>query len=180
MSEQINRFGDYRDILENDLKRAKSSFAELLKKVSGPPYVVERLEALVESVFKWCPTDQHAFRVFACCMKYSDYLQTRHWKKVKEEVFTRYGESCSFCCSKNQLEVHHRTYKNLGKEEWGDVVLLCHECHCVFHKFRKADGQYCQQADDTTTEKSVQSEVRKTKKRKLHDINPTTRPAGNF
>ncbi len=45
---------------------------------------------------------------------------------------------CEFCrCSKNVLHLHHRTYKRLGKEYLGDVVLLCEYCHLKVHKIHK-------------------------------------------
>jgi hypothetical protein len=34
----------------------------------------------------------------------------------------------------DELEVHHRTYDNLGAELVSDLVVLCHSCHELHHK----------------------------------------------
>ncbi len=37
------------------------------------------------------------------------------------------------CNSTKNLEVHHRTYANLGCEEHADLVVLCDFCHGKHH-----------------------------------------------
>ena len=66
-------------------------------------------------------------------MKYSDYLNTEHWKHFKSEVIRFYGASCQVCSSSDNLNVHHKTYDNRGRETFNDVVLLCRECHSKIH-----------------------------------------------
>lgn len=38
--------------------------------------------------------------------------------------------------TKNGLQVHHVTYRNLGHENvWKDLATLCGSCHIKIHKF---------------------------------------------
>ena len=41
---------------------------------------------------------------------------------------------CRICSSKDGLQVHHRNYKNKGKEdELKDLITLCAHCHGLYH-----------------------------------------------
>lgn len=66
--------------------------------------------------------------------KYYSYLKSQDWKSKRKYALEFYGYTCNLCGSKNNLEVHHRTYKNLGKEAMEDLMLLCESCHYKFHK----------------------------------------------
>lgn len=39
-----------------------------------------------------------------------------------------------------QLDPHHSTYKNIGKEEISDIVCLCEFCHAKLHERVKREG----------------------------------------
>lgn len=47
---------------------------------------------------------------------------------------------CQKCGTTKNLEVHHKTYKNLGHEKLSDLLLLCHEHH--FREHRKKRGLF--------------------------------------
>ena len=69
---------------------------------------------------------------------YNEYLKSEHWKQFKEKVFRskmmKNGFSCWMCTNNNtRLNVHHKTYKNLGKEKIGDIMLICEKCHKFIH-----------------------------------------------
>lgn len=66
-------------------------------------------------------------------MPYADYLNTVHWQAVKIAALERAGRRCYLCNSNELLEVHHRTYERRGREQDGDVVVLCRDCHERFH-----------------------------------------------
>ncbi len=34
----------------------------------------------------------------------------------------------------NILDVHHRMYERRGEERDVDLIVLCHECHSIFHE----------------------------------------------
>jgi hypothetical protein len=74
-------------------------------------------------------------------ISYKQYLQTEHWKEVRQFALNRAKYRCQTCSGQNNLNVHHNTYRSLWKEKATDVIVLCEECHVIFHKNRKADGQ---------------------------------------
>jgi len=41
--------------------------------------------------------------------------------------------SCQLCNSKDNLNVHHRTYERRGHELASDLIVLCKQCHKTFH-----------------------------------------------
>jgi len=63
---------------------------------------------------------------------YQDYLKTEHWKKVRQEAVNRAGNRCQLCNKPGTLNVHHRTYENIGNELPGDLIALCGGCHANF------------------------------------------------
>lgn len=67
-------------------------------------------------------------------MKYSDYLLTDHWKELSNKRKSIDGYKCTVCGSTENLNVHHKTYKNIGNEDIDDVITLCHECHVIVHR----------------------------------------------
>lgn len=66
-------------------------------------------------------------------MPYLDYLKTKHWQHIRERALRWANYKCSICFSKNNLHVHHKTYKNKGQELCKDVVVLCKNCHELYH-----------------------------------------------
>jgi hypothetical protein len=81
---------------------------------------------------------------------YKEYLFSEHWKDFKRRFFSEHKKMrgmmkrlgkyvCQGCKTDGRLEVHHWTYKNLGKEKLGDVLLLCRNCHETVHIFHRQD-----------------------------------------
>ncbi len=64
---------------------------------------------------------------------YRSYLQSAAWKQRRREAIQRAGGRCQVCNSSGPLEVHHRTYKRVGRELPGDLTVLCRGCHARFH-----------------------------------------------
>lgn len=58
---------------------------------------------------------------------YKNYLKSPAWKVKRDAVEQRDGGQC--VCGAQATEVHHKTYKNIGKELLSDLVALCKECH---------------------------------------------------
>lgn len=65
-------------------------------------------------------------------MNYQSYISSDRWRSNParvRELATACGK-CRLCASDEPpLEVHHRSYENLGAEIDGDLVALCGECH---------------------------------------------------
>jgi HNH endonuclease len=66
-------------------------------------------------------------------MSYTDYLQTEHWKEVRKKQLTKSGYKCQMCNKGGDLNVHHRTYERRGEEKYEDLIVLCSDCHNLFH-----------------------------------------------
>jgi hypothetical protein len=67
-------------------------------------------------------------------MNYQEYLQSEDWKITREAALKRAHYKCQLCASKQDLEVHHNNYSNLGNEKPSDLVVLCDICHETYHK----------------------------------------------
>lgn len=65
--------------------------------------------------------------------KYKEYLNSKEWLELRLDILTN-RVKCERCGSKNKLQVHHKHYKNIFKEEPGDLELLCGKCHSYEHK----------------------------------------------
>jgi len=68
---------------------------------------------------------------------YAEYLRSEYWTQAKQ----RYQDSkrlqtCLICDSEN-VQLHHRSYRMLGKEPPRDLVPLCGPCHRECHRFEK-------------------------------------------
>lgn len=71
--------------------------------------------------------------------EYQEFLETDYWKNVRETKISMSGYKCQLCGSKSNLNVHHNSYEHHGQEHkhLEDLVVLCRECHEVFHKIGK-------------------------------------------
>lgn len=67
-------------------------------------------------------------------LPYGEYLQTEHWKALRLRVLKSAVYRCQMCNADKPLDVHHRTYKRLGRERLSDLTALCRDCHEKFHK----------------------------------------------
>ena len=73
---------------------------------------------------------------------YKSYLQTKHWKQLRREVYELYNHECVRCHDIIPLtyaNIHHRKYKNLGRESIKDLILYCNRCHTIVHNKKKKE-----------------------------------------
>jgi 5-methylcytosine-specific restriction endonuclease McrA len=57
--------------------------------------------------------------------KYKLYLKTKEWGEKRREAKRHAHFLCESCGSKNNLQVHHKTYKNIFHEKPEDLIVLC-------------------------------------------------------
>jgi 5-methylcytosine-specific restriction endonuclease McrA len=67
-------------------------------------------------------------------MTYHQYILSRRWRDNPARLaeLEASGFRCRLCNAdgtESSLEVHHRTYQNLGNEQVGDLTTLCRRCH---------------------------------------------------
>ena len=65
---------------------------------------------------------------------YAEYLRTLHWKRKRQEAFEFHGRQCQECGSTEDLQVHHTTYRRLGRERLKTLQILCKHCHAIRHE----------------------------------------------
>lgn len=65
--------------------------------------------------------------------KYSEYIKSKTWQYKKRRLL---GEKpkCAVCSTIQNVHIHHKSYKRLGKERKEDLVALCGQCHRTFHE----------------------------------------------
>lgn len=61
------------------------------------------------------------------------YLRSEHWQATRKVALEAAGHRCQVCNGAQRLDVHHRTYANVGKEQPGDLTVLCRGCHDLYH-----------------------------------------------
>ena len=62
---------------------------------------------------------------------YEDYLASDRWRTTAR----LYKKLRCYCCGlERSLQVHHRSYQNLGREKADDLVTVCRSCHQRIHR----------------------------------------------
>lgn len=72
------------------------------------------------------PEDRRGFHQY--------YLATPQWQRTRRTMLKRAKHKCQVCSSTDRLEVHHNTYARVHMELPSDLIVLCHDCHDIFHK----------------------------------------------
>lgn len=68
-------------------------------------------------------------------MTHKKYMRSKMWQRKRQQFLDSKEDTCCEVCGvKEANQVHHRTYQRLLIEKMSDLVLLCRECHDVFHK----------------------------------------------
>jgi len=65
--------------------------------------------------------------------RYHDYLSSEVWRRKRARVIERDGFQCTQCRNTESLQVHHLTYRYIGRERLCDLVTLCDACHKRVH-----------------------------------------------
>lgn len=74
--------------------------------------------------------------------EYWNILKTMYSEKLaKKEGIKRVYYVCEECgeLSMDKTHLHHRTYKNFGKEKSTDMIRVCYKCHCKIHNRKILD-----------------------------------------
>lgn len=73
-------------------------------------------------------------------MPYTEYLESPEWQARRKVMLRQAGYRCQVCNRDRRLHVHHRTYERRGMELPPDLVVLCDECHELFHQNGRLAG----------------------------------------
>jgi hypothetical protein len=66
-------------------------------------------------------------------MPYREYLESPEWKARRLMALQGAFFRCQICNRDSRLNVHHRTYERRGVEHPADLVVLCEDCHGLYH-----------------------------------------------
>lgn len=73
-------------------------------------------------------------------MEYAAYIKSKRWRGKRRRFLAReaLASVCYICAAPRQsgFHVHHRRYRNFGKERTIDLVLLCPPCHREVHRVK--------------------------------------------
>ncbi len=61
--------------------------------------------------------------------EYHRYLRSWPWKRCRARALLRDGLRCQDCGGELDLEAHHLSYARVGREDPGDLLTLCRDCH---------------------------------------------------
>ena len=69
---------------------------------------------------------------------YKNYIRSADWRIVRASYFaSRMRQNCVVCGATERLQLHHRSYKNLGREGLHDLEPLCQPCHSATHDMHR-------------------------------------------
>lgn len=72
--------------------------------------------------------------------KYLQYLESEHWRELREQAFRRDGYKCCHCGSTKKLRGHHIHYsKDLRNVPIKHILTLCEFCHTKEHRRLRAE-----------------------------------------
>lgn len=77
--------------------------------------------------------------------RYLTFLRSPEWKAVCEAKKKSDGYKCQVCGSKENLEVHHKTYDPdpmKGLLAFDNLITLCKNCHLSAHGYRYGMRQF--------------------------------------
>jgi len=64
---------------------------------------------------------------------YNGYLRSHYWKARQQAVMKRTNGVCEGCEQNRASQVHHTTYKHVGREPLFDLRAVCADCHEMLH-----------------------------------------------
>lgn len=65
---------------------------------------------------------------------YREYLKHPTFLAVRAQVVERAGGICERCNARPMTEVHHLRYPKWGTFDVpGNLIAVCHPCHCEIH-----------------------------------------------
>ena len=91
---------------------------------------------------------------------YEKYMRSAEWDRKRQQRLQIDNHACCMCGrpeekTRNGLQVHHCTYRNLGNEDpWTELATLCPSCHMKIHRFYNRPQKKGDIINDRTREES--------------------------
>ena len=64
---------------------------------------------------------------------YKRYRKSRRWQAKRRTILKRAGYKCRKCGRRHATQVHHETYRRIGRERLSDLTAVCGGCHKRIH-----------------------------------------------
>lgn len=110
------------------------------------------------SIRRWIPRDK--LKSLEQREAHRKRISSKAWNTLKEQILERDGHRCVQCLNKENLQVHHLTYKRVGKEVLKDLVTLCKRCHDEVHRLSKSQD-FTKNTLEEDTNKIIASLIKK-------------------
>lgn len=68
---------------------------------------------------------------------YGDYLNSPAWDGLRRRYYEQRPRICHTCGAGDGVQLHHRTYERVGREELDDLMPLCNPCHGMVHALER-------------------------------------------
>lgn len=65
---------------------------------------------------------------------YAAYLESPEWAAFRERYFEKHERSCFVCGETFGIQLHHLSYRHVGRERFTDVIQLCDAHHKMTHR----------------------------------------------
>ncbi len=65
--------------------------------------------------------------------RYEEYIASPAWGEKRRRYFASKLPQGCVVCGADRVQLHHRTYRRLGREKLQDLVPLCQPCHSAGH-----------------------------------------------
>ena len=82
---------------------------------------------------------------------YYEYIKSQEWIMKANNLKIERGFRCQMCNISGyvmNLNVHHNTYERLGREKDSDLIVLCANCHEIFHEHKKPQANKIELAEE--------------------------------
>ena len=124
----------YEDVYENE-NEMKEYYEDIYPYLNFYSICFIKMNSLV----KHCTDEEIKNRIKALSYK-EEFLHTIYWSHVRFLTLYEHGWKCLFCGTEDNLQIHHRTYKNHGLEhkrevQQKDLIIACKTCHKKVHGF---------------------------------------------
>lgn len=83
---------------------------------------------MISELFCFLPVRSHL---------YETYIRSPAWERKKARYYELYPKACYLCAADKTIDLHHRSYVNLGHEPLYDLLPLCRLCHKTIHRILK-------------------------------------------
>jgi len=70
-------------------------------------------------------------------MNYEQYINSKEWKRQRKELIAQSNGVCEHSknpVSKSKMQIHHKSYDNLGHEARGELEVVSERIHKIIHK----------------------------------------------